>query len=470
MAASNKFDEFSGDQDWQIYAERLEQYFVANKIEDDKLQVATLLSVVGVETYKLLRNLCHPDLPKSKKYAELTALLRKQYLPQVNFWRERRRFYKAKQEVAEPVAEWYARLRSLAINCDFKTRLPEVLKDKFVAGLNAGPVLDKVCELEDNRTLDDILKLALQKEEEKKQNGGHVEQEVNAVQSRSRTKPRPKQPNRKQKGEGAGRRGDADEENRYDPRQRDEQKWTRRQRGRPQQWEAEPSSQDGGRQPRWRQYVNKQEERCKVCGKRGHVERGCKYRSYECNRCGRRGHLARVCSRKEVNYVADEESESEYSDDDGSVSMEERPVMYTSKADPGRRKGGTNQAGPPGTRKQEGMGTGLEKEFNQNEPGDHADRITTYRVVVKRRGSAGAGPGGRVTESGLVAVHYDKPSGSKTRNIIEGNKNLDLDREIAGKRSEQNARREATAQGGQSTSDINKRSQTPIRRPKKLDL
>ncbi|KAJ8914658.1 hypothetical protein NQ315_017355 [Exocentrus adspersus] len=413
MAASNKFDEFSGDQDWQIYAERLEQYFVANKIEDDKLQVATLLSVVGVETYKLPRNLCHPDLPKSKKYAELTALLR--------------RFYKAKQEVAE----WYASLRSLAINCDFKIRLPEVLKDKFVAGLNSGPVLDKVCELEDNRTLDDILKLALQKEEEKKQNGGHVEQEVNAVQSRSRTKPRPKQPNRKQKGEGAGRRGDTDEENRYDPRQRDEQKWTRRQRGRPQQWEVEPSSQDGERQPRWRQYVNKPEERCKVCGNRGHDERGCKYRSYECNRCGRRGHLARVCSRKEVNYVADEESESE-------------------------------------TRR-----------------GDHADRITYLPVESPRRPRAietAAGFEGQsqpraepgtarvVAESGLVAVHYDKPSGSKTRNIIEGNKNVDLGREIAGKRSEQNARQEATAQGGQSTSDINKRSQRPIRRPKKLDL
>ncbi|KAJ8910811.1 hypothetical protein NQ315_003685 [Exocentrus adspersus] len=323
MAASNKFDEFSGDQDWQIYAERLEQYFVANKIEDDKLQVATLLSVVGVETYKLLRNLCHPDAFK----------------------------HNAKQEVAEPVAEWYARLRSLAINCDFKTRLPEVLKDKFVAGLNAGPVLDKVCELEDNRTLDDILKLALQKKKRKSKM---------AVTWNKRKVKAPV-------GEGTQTRKTG----------------------------MTPGS---------------------ATNKSGHVA------------------SADALSSGKWNLVVKMEDGSRGGDNTTRRGDHADRITYLPVESPSRPRAIETAAGVEGQ--------------SQSEPG-------TARVV---------------TESGLVAVHYDKPSGSKTRNIIEGNKNVDLGREIAGKRSEQNARQEATAQGGQSTSDINKRSQRPIRRPKKLDL
>ena len=54
--------EFRIGEDWELYQERLEQYFVANFVEEQR-QVSVLLTLIGPDTYKILRDLCHPVLP-----------------------------------------------------------------------------------------------------------------------------------------------------------------------------------------------------------------------------------------------------------------------------------------------------------------------------------------------------------------------------------------------------------------------
>ena len=49
------FDE--ANEEWGTYCERVEQYFLANEIEEDK-QVPAILSLMGSKTYGLLRSLC----------------------------------------------------------------------------------------------------------------------------------------------------------------------------------------------------------------------------------------------------------------------------------------------------------------------------------------------------------------------------------------------------------------------------
>ena len=56
------FDETSDN--WNAYLERVEQYFIANDIKEDK-QVAVMLSLMGNKTYGLLRNLSAPAKPSS---------------------------------------------------------------------------------------------------------------------------------------------------------------------------------------------------------------------------------------------------------------------------------------------------------------------------------------------------------------------------------------------------------------------
>ena len=64
--------EFDGDsEDWPLYQEQLEQYFVANGVTRDEKKRAILLSVCGEKTYRVLRNLMTPDKPADKGFAEL---------------------------------------------------------------------------------------------------------------------------------------------------------------------------------------------------------------------------------------------------------------------------------------------------------------------------------------------------------------------------------------------------------------
>ena len=65
------FDE--GIEKWSSYQERLEEYFAVNDIANDK-KVSALLTLLGGETYSLLRNLTAPDKPSTKNYEDLTAL------------------------------------------------------------------------------------------------------------------------------------------------------------------------------------------------------------------------------------------------------------------------------------------------------------------------------------------------------------------------------------------------------------
>ena len=52
--------------DWSEYVERLEQYFLANDIADEEKQTAVFLTVIGSDTYSLLRNLLTPEKPSQK--------------------------------------------------------------------------------------------------------------------------------------------------------------------------------------------------------------------------------------------------------------------------------------------------------------------------------------------------------------------------------------------------------------------
>ena len=70
-----------GSADWLLYTERLEQFFVANGIDDDKNKVAVFLTVIGAQAYALLRNLLAPTKPASTKYKELVVVMKDHLKP-----------------------------------------------------------------------------------------------------------------------------------------------------------------------------------------------------------------------------------------------------------------------------------------------------------------------------------------------------------------------------------------------------
>ena len=55
-----------GQEEWKQYVERLEQYLIANGVEDAGKKRAVFLSTIGPQAYKLLSSLVAPAAPSEK--------------------------------------------------------------------------------------------------------------------------------------------------------------------------------------------------------------------------------------------------------------------------------------------------------------------------------------------------------------------------------------------------------------------
>ena len=106
MAVYGVVDQYdlNGKEKITEYVERLEQYFYANDIEDAKKQTAIFLTVVGAETYSLLRSLLSPTSPHSKDYKTLAKTLTDHLLPTPILIAERHKFYSRNQEPGETLS------------------------------------------------------------------------------------------------------------------------------------------------------------------------------------------------------------------------------------------------------------------------------------------------------------------------------------------------------------------------------
>ena len=125
------------------WVERLEQWFVANTIQEDGKKRALLLSNIGAKGYKLIRSLSQ-NQPTEKTYDQLKTLLLEHINPKPNEIAQRFVFYRRDRRTGETVKDYVAELRKLSEHCNFNEKLEEHLRDKFVCGLNDGVVQQKL--------------------------------------------------------------------------------------------------------------------------------------------------------------------------------------------------------------------------------------------------------------------------------------------------------------------------------------
>lgn len=76
--------EFHVSAKWTIYQERLEHYFMAKMIEENR-QVVVLLITIGDQAYKMISDFCDPKMQASKTYRELVN----QFAPRSSIFRNR---------------------------------------------------------------------------------------------------------------------------------------------------------------------------------------------------------------------------------------------------------------------------------------------------------------------------------------------------------------------------------------------
>ena len=155
-----KIDCFDANtESWLCYQERLDQYFVANDVVDEK-KVPALLSLIGSSSYRLLRDICHPDLPSTKDYKTLCDKLKDHFSPKPLVIAERFRFHKRDQHPDESVKDFNVALRKLSEYCDFGANLLDSLRDRFVCGLRNDAIQKKLLSV-DKLTHEKALEIAL---------------------------------------------------------------------------------------------------------------------------------------------------------------------------------------------------------------------------------------------------------------------------------------------------------------------
>ena len=137
MATYGNIEEFDeSGESWTQYAERLEQYFLANDIKTDKKQKAILLSVCGSKTYGLIRDLLQPKKPAEDELTVIYETLDNHFSPKPSVIVERFQFHSRNRLAGESVAAFVAGLRRLSEHCQFGSTLEDMLRDRIVCGIN----------------------------------------------------------------------------------------------------------------------------------------------------------------------------------------------------------------------------------------------------------------------------------------------------------------------------------------------
>lgn len=252
-------------EDWDSYVERLELCFEVKEVKPEK-KTAHLLTKVGMETYKLIRELCAPVKPKDKDYKDLVELVKNHYNPKRNEAMERCKFQKASQAPNETMAKFVARLKELALFCNFAD-LNMALRDQLVCGIGDHDTRVALFSEED-LTYEKAVQIATTRESAMK-NAARTEKEVRSVAEM--TVKHLKASHRKGY---MSKSGNKDFKNRkFNVSKNENVKST-----------LKPNEND---------YV------CFCCGKiNNHYVNDCRLKNVTCNSCKGKGHIEKICFKK----------------------------------------------------------------------------------------------------------------------------------------------------------------------------
>ena len=164
------------------YLERFTLFVTVNGISEDK-RAPTLLLVLGMNHYSLIRGIVSPAKPEEKSLDELCALLKKHFDPEPVVIAERFQFYQRTQGSGESVSEFLASLRKLASRCKFGTFLSEALRNRLVCGLSNETIQKAKQDLDLDTALGTALsmKAAAKKAKEIKDKTGHAASSVHKL-------------------------------------------------------------------------------------------------------------------------------------------------------------------------------------------------------------------------------------------------------------------------------------------------
>lgn len=229
-------------------------------MDDENKKKAILLTKVSVDTYTLISNLCAPTKPKDKNFKDLVKLVKKYLSPTPSEAMERCKFHQATQSTTESVAEFSAKLKKLAVHCNFE-KLDDALRDQLICSFREHDSRVKLFR-EEKLTYDKAYKMAIGRETANKNVAttgakelAQLTAKVNMISDSGASKPR----------EEKGNRGRSQRQRRESNRGRSFS------RGRGRGKSSGPPL------------------TCFRCGGKNYWSTNCKYRSRSCNKYGKKG-------------------------------------------------------------------------------------------------------------------------------------------------------------------------------------
>ncbi|XP_049886416.1 uncharacterized protein LOC126380879 [Pectinophora gossypiella] len=291
-----KLGPFDLDKDnWDLYVDRLEQYFIANDIKE-AVKVATLITVIGSDAYELMVNLCTPEKPSTKSFSQLVKVMKTHLQPRPSLLAERFKFRQRSQKRGEKVADYAAELKKMTKDCGFtSSTLKENLRDQFVCGLISDAIRQRLFT-EDGIEFDKAYQLAVTMETaetdaamvEGRTRGGDgiplASTSVNQLSSARRRELTVGREHRvnKRGGSGPGEAGANGSRSTRESVWRGSASGTSAAASGKRQFTKQVTSAGGAA------------GRCAACGGQ-HTTNTCRFRVYVCRICNQQGHLKKVC-------------------------------------------------------------------------------------------------------------------------------------------------------------------------------
>ena len=149
--ANFRFETFVPDKDnWKYYLERFELEMSLLQLNGDELvsyRRDLLLRSIGSELYRTVAEHFNPKSVSTLTYSELTTFLTSHNTKPVSYIIARCEFGQCVRDSNMSIAEFLAKLRSLAPDCQFGATLDERLRDQFLIGLKNPSMLERISEL-----------------------------------------------------------------------------------------------------------------------------------------------------------------------------------------------------------------------------------------------------------------------------------------------------------------------------------
>jgi len=150
----------NASQSWKKWLEQYDNYMLASEKheKDDKIQVATLLTLLGPDALDVYRSFGLTEAEKN----DIKIVKRKfegYYTPKVNETYERYKFLKRRQAGGEKFEVYLAELKNLISTCQYHpSENDKILRDQIVTGIHSNAVREKLLD-QDKLTLDKAIEL-----------------------------------------------------------------------------------------------------------------------------------------------------------------------------------------------------------------------------------------------------------------------------------------------------------------------